>query len=88
MLNMIPYPVVVIHQCCMNLCFNVRLFYEINILHTNFSHAILNKTSREDEYKIYICILIYSPSHIAQITYFLDFLQEYCEEKSETFTEF
>ena len=30
----------------------------------------------------------YSPSHIVQITDFLDFLDEYCEEKSETYTEF
>ena len=30
----------------------------------------------------------YSPSHIAQITDFLDFLHAFCEEKSETFTEF
>ena len=30
----------------------------------------------------------YSPYHIAQIMDFLDFLHEYCEEKSETFTEF
>ena len=27
-------------------------------------------------------------SHIAQITDILDFLNEYCQEKSETFTEF
>ena len=31
---------------------------------------------------------VYSPSHVAQKTDFLDFLHEYCEEKSETFTEF
>ena len=30
----------------------------------------------------------YSSSHIGQITYFWEFLHEYCEEKSETFTEF
>ena len=30
----------------------------------------------------------YSLSHIVQIMDFLDFLHEYCEEKSETFTEF
>ena len=30
----------------------------------------------------------YSPSHIIQITDFLDFLHEYCEEKIETFIEF
>ena len=30
----------------------------------------------------------YFHSHIVQITDFLDFLHEYCEEKSETFTEF
>ena len=30
----------------------------------------------------------YSPSHIAQIKDFLDFHHEYCEKKSETFTEF
>ena len=30
----------------------------------------------------------YSLSHIDQITDFLDFLHEYCEEKSETFPEF
>ena len=29
-----------------------------------------------------------SLSHIVQITDFLDFLHEYCEEKSETFAEF
>ena len=32
--------------------------------------------------------MVYSPSHIAQITDFLDFLHEYCMEKPETFTEF
>ena len=30
----------------------------------------------------------YSPSHIAQIMDFGDFLHEYSEEKSETYTEF
>ena len=30
----------------------------------------------------------YSPSHIDKTTDFLDLLREYCEEKSETFTEF
>ena len=30
----------------------------------------------------------YSSSHIAQITDFLEFLHEYCEEKSETCTKF
>ena len=30
----------------------------------------------------------YSLSHLVQITDFLDFLHEYCEEKSVTFTEF
>ena len=44
---------------------------------------------------VYTCSLknstelkVYSPSHIAQIMDFLDFLHEYCEEKPETFTEF
>ena len=31
---------------------------------------------------------IYSLFHIVQITDFLDFLNEYCKEKSETFTKF
>ena len=35
-----------------------------------------------------LVVLHYSLSHIVQITNFLDFLHEYCEEKSETFTEF
>ena len=30
----------------------------------------------------------YSSSHIFQMIDFLDFLHEYCEEKSETFKEF
>ena len=31
--------------------------------------------------------MTYSLSHLVQITDFLDFLHEYCEEKYETFTE-
>ena len=31
---------------------------------------------------------IYSPSHIVQITLFLEILHEFCKEKIETFTEF
>ena len=30
----------------------------------------------------------YSSSHIAQITDFLEFLHEYCKEKSETYTKY
>ena len=30
----------------------------------------------------------YSPSHLVQITDFLEFLFEYCKEKSETFSKF
>ena len=36
----------------------------------------------------FLQLLIYSSSHIVQITDFVDFLHEYCEEKSEIFTEF
>ena len=31
---------------------------------------------------------LYFPFHIVQITNILEFLHEYCKEKSETFTEF
>ena len=41
---------------------------------------------------IYYCYFYmlhtYSPFHTVQITDLLEFLHEYCKEKSETFTEF
>ena len=36
----------------------------------------------------YVQIYFYSPFHVVQKTDLLEFLHEYCQEKSETFTDF
>ena len=56
-----------------------------------FIHVCLVSNVQADEKylidMLYIKLSPYSLSHIVQITDFLDFLNEYCEEKSETFAE-
>ena len=91
--------VLVLHKCCKsknNSYVTTKLVYNsLKVLNFSSRHIWINSQKWDFfnyRYILYVAwrivIAHYSPSYIAQITDFLDFLHEYCEEIPETFTEF